>query len=484
MLKSFALAIAVASAAPAFDGVILADHTGEPLVSARIRVRAPSGEIVADRDSDRSGRFSTPALKPGSYRIEASKPGYLPTQMEVTLPSQAVRIRLAKLGVISGRVADAEQKPVPGAFVFPLVRSGTSWRALQAVQTDDAGEYRLHSLAPRSYRLALSRASFQLQSQGVAGAAFYPGHGEPETFVIAGGEEYENVDFRVPGGPLAKVSGKMEGADGEVQYVVALARRDQPLLGVATTRTDDDGAFSLSGVPSGSYFLYAAGPVRGSSWRDALLGEPPLFSRLELDVAGQDISDLTLAPAQGLTAVMSVESAESCPREVSIRLLPLEAWAATTEQDFQMPVDERRTVEQLAPGRFQVVAEDLPPGCFQDGETILDPRAEAEPVVLLSSAARLAGRLLDAASPDEYRITLAAAAPQDADESLLVMSPDADGGFVFEGLRPGFYRIVARPDAAQSGRWMPPAKESFLVEAIGGSVTEIEIPAPPLKRTP
>lgn len=482
MLKSFVLAVAVASASPAFEGVVLADHTGEALISARVRVRAPDGAVVADRDTDRSGRFSTPPLAPGAYRVEASKPGYLPAQVEITLPSQAVNIRLAKLGVISGRVVDANQQPVPSAFVFPMVRASERWSALPAVETDAAGEYRLHGLAPGTYRAAMSRAGSQQSRDSIADASFYPGRGDPEELEIAGGEEHENIDFTVFGGPAGRVMGHVAGAAKGNAFRVVLARRDEPSLGVALTTTDDLGGFHLSGIPAGSYVLFASGPIRGYGGRELLLHDAALYSRVELETTGQNINEVAMEPAPPLTEVLKVEPAPGCPMDVSIRLEPLEFWAARTGHTFQMPVGERRTVEALAPGPYQAIAEELPPGCFQDGETVLDPRDDSESVMRLSAAARIVGRLLGATSPTGYRIALAAEGAQRT-AVLQVVIPDAEGRFGFEGLQPGSYRIVASPANDASMRWMRPGKDSFVIEAIGASATEIEIPARPLKRT-
>ena len=110
-LAAAVFGLAIAAPLSALEGVIVEDHSGEPLVSARVRVRATSGEVVADRDTDRAGRFATPPLDPGLYRVEAAKPNYLPAWLEVTVPAKAVQLRLARLGVISGRASSTR----PGA---------------------------------------------------------------------------------------------------------------------------------------------------------------------------------------------------------------------------------------------------------------------------------------------------------------------------------------------------------------------------------
>lgn len=458
--------------------MVLEDHSGAAAVSARVRVRAASGEVVADRDADRTGRFSTPPLAPGRYRLEVSKTNHLPAQVGIAHPAEKVAVRLTRLGVVSGRVLDAAQGPIEQAFVFPLVERGGRLEPLGAVATPASGEYRLHGLRPGRYAVGVSRASYQHRLG--SGAMIYPPGGSPEYFEIHGGEEYRNIDFVFPAASLHRITGRVEGADSEKAYSIGLASRDQPLLAVSSAKTDDEGGFVLEGVPSGSYLLYAAGPVGGYGWREAIVGDDALYGRTELDVAGQDVDAGTVAvgpPRVGWVKIEyeSDEAARACPPTVRVRLTALEAWGTDHRKAVSASSAEPARVDRIPPGAFRLEATDLPEGCFQTGAAEIDPAA-AEPLVVvrLGAAATIAGTVSRANNPSAYLVVLAPADGLVGDASLAA-SPDMDGRFRFDGLAPGDYRILTRP-AGGERRWSVGDDPAFRIEAVGGTTTEIDLP--------
>ncbi len=472
------------------EGLILEDHTGARLASARVRIRAAGGEVVADRDTDSAGRFETPPLDAGLYRVEVSKRNYLGARLLVTLPADPVRIRLARLGVISGRVLDADRKPIPHAFISLLTKSADNdaeqWRPLRTIDTNSAGEYRLHGLRPGRYAVGMSLSSYQYRPG--AGAFLFPSSAAPTVFEIAGGEEYRDVDFALSPAPVYRVSGRVEGADGETSYAVGLTSRDQPGLGASVTETDDEGRFVLDEVPAGAYHLFAAGPVRGHSWRGATVADEPLFGRSTLDVGGQDISDLALSVQPPRTAVLRLEletpeAARSCPTRVAVRLEALEAWGAEIGRNLDLHLGVAQRVDRLAPTRYRVVAAKLPPGCFQGEVTVVDvEREDREAVVRLTAAARIEGRLVGAEAPQDFQVALVPDDPAASEETLRVVAPQPSGEFVFDGLRPGVYRILSRHrDADPRARWIAKADDAFQIEAFGATVTQIDLPAAPAR---
>jgi hypothetical protein len=162
------LALVTSAHASASEGKVLEDHSGRALASAEVRVTPANGsELVADLETESDGSFRLPELPPAVYRIEVSKPNYLPVRLEVRIGNGAsglLAARLIRCGVISGRVLDAQGQPVRSATIFALSRQSDagplrpfarSEHGHQA-RVDNNGEYRLFNLPPGQYAIAVT----------------------------------------------------------------------------------------------------------------------------------------------------------------------------------------------------------------------------------------------------------------------------------------------------------------------------------------
>ena len=93
-------------------------------------------------------------------------------------------------------------------------------------------------------------------------------------------------------------------------------------------------------------------------------------------------------------------------------------------------------------------------------------------VVQLAAEARVEGRLVGAGEAGDYVVALAPTQRGPA-TATLAARPGPDGRFVFVDLQPGEYGIVARR-FDDKRRWA--TSEAFLIETVGGTVTEIDLP--------
>jgi hypothetical protein len=478
--------------AQTLEGKVFEDHTGDPLASARVKVSRPGTPgLIADLDTDRTGCFHSARLPAGQYRLEVSKPNYLDVTLAASVTGEsaagrALAVRLVRLGVITGQVVDAQNRPIRGARVFPMTKpqGATFFQPGNPVLTNDQGQYRHYGLLPGEYAVAVSLASFGSGSSG-AGSMFYPDNANPRIFAISGGEEYRNVDFAFLPSSLHSVSGVVNLAEPEtnIRFVVALASEAQPSLLVAVEPTKADGSFQLQGVPAGSYYLFASGPVRGYGAGSAVLGPDPLFARTRIDLAVQDLTGVSLAPAKGRSArfVLRGETAQvsgSCPASATLTLRPLENWGAQTMQRINVSAANEQRVDNIAPGRYSLSVVDLGDACFSADHPVLDLEREDDPgtvAVLVTAAGSIHGRLVSSsAAPSAFAVVLVASGTAGG---VRLAFPDAEGRFTFDGLRPGSYRIAAQP-AASAERWVPDIARMFEVDVLGGAATELDLPAP------
>jgi hypothetical protein len=479
---------------------VVQDDNDAPVASAEIRIyRQGAAGLVADLETDSSGQFSIAKLAPGDYRIEAAKSNHAGASLSISHPSSAFTVRLVRYAAISGRVAAADNQPLGSASVRLLTRSAEG--VLKRFRNpagdaapDSSGRYRLYGIPPGDYVLAVSygasteavgsTSSVPPLSAAGSGLLLYPDNANPRMFEIRGGEDLSGTDFIVAPGPLSIVKGRVEGASDQVRFWVALTPLERLAIAAAVAPAAADGTFELRGIPSGSYYLSASGPVRGYGTMGAVLSGEPLYARMQIQVSGQDIENATLVPEPGVSASVGLRVAESaaadCPAAATVSLESLEDWGASFDRQIRVSRAAPTVVGRLPRGRFSLVASQLGARCYQTNEVTLDVGSRGgEPVdIQLGRAGLVRGRVSRPAHGD-ITVVLSAAAKSGGQNSLQAAVPGSDGRFTFAALPPGRYRVgVRRNDGARDVRWLADGGVMIEIEVAGGSEVEVDLQAP------
>lgn len=261
--------------------------------------------------ADAQGRFVFGSLPAGSYTIQASRPGYqiAPSSPMIELADGAreldVRIRLTKLGALSGTLRDESGDPVVGVDVIGFRRFTFNGRPSLSptarARSNDRGAYRLSNVQPGDYfvcacgkdpipfdgLLLTTLAAEPLQLVGVAARALTMGsdavsldrtlrthaptlHPNSQSVAratrvtVAPGEERAGIDISVELVRATRVSGRVVGASGPVQaagirLVPALdAESGYEFFSIPPMLVQPDGRFDFASVPPGQYRLFAA----------------------------------------------------------------------------------------------------------------------------------------------------------------------------------------------------------------------------------
>ncbi len=479
--------------AESLQGRVVEDHTGRPIMAANVRVTKIGQSILAaDRGTDTDGLFQTLNLSAGEYRIEVSKPNYLPATLRLRLPVTApsgLRIRLVRLGVISGRVTDADGRPTRGSRIFVMVKPalGLPLQAFgNSYAVDDTGRYRVYNLPPGEYAVAVSSASFNDFSR--SGLYYYPRNGQPQFFTFSGGEEYRDINFTILPGPLYHVSGKVVLPEGGGSAVVSLFLLDQPALPFATAWAERGGSFRLEDIPSGSYGLAASAPSTGYNSQGAVLGRQAVYGRMHVEVTGENVEGLTVATVKGRSVSFILQAAGSngppagCPSSVQLTLASLEALGTADRRSVEVSFGKEVTLDDISPGRYRIVVANLGDACFSTSAAAVDLTEElatSAVAVEITPAGSIRGTLrAGPLKPADFAIVLLASNALDATQ---VAYPDAESHFTFSGLRPGRYRIAAQRIAdTPQARWIPDLWRMSEIEVPGGSPTDLELSPEPL----
>jgi 5-hydroxyisourate hydrolase-like protein (transthyretin family) len=446
MLSLVALTVVLAAA---LDGRVVEDHSGNPVVSVEVRVlRNGAPGVVAELETDGDGHFGAQDLPAGDYRLELSKSNYMRVTVEAHADS-VLQIRMLRYGVISGQVTDEQGQPVRDADVLAFTKpagSGPLQATDFAVRTDEQGEYRLHHLPPGEYVAAASWGA-STRAVGASGRAmtdaklgsgflFYPGNTRPQFFTVTSGDEHR-ADFMLQPAASVSLSGKVEApASGDAgRFWIALTPVDQPALAVAVTQAAADGSFHFESVPSGSYQLFASGPINMRIGKGGLLGDEPLYGLARVDVAGENVEGLSVAVDKGGSVTFLLRRGSLCPSTASVRLVPLEDHGAAKDWSAELTAGTPRTVNRIAPGRYQLELKTPGNACYLTSDPVVAVAGSSTVEILTAPAGSIQGHL----TADAAAVTLYGG------EDVRMALPDADHKFAFTGLRPGHYRLVTGP---------------------------------------
>ncbi len=338
---------------------IVRDEVGRPLRRVTVAI---SGDMRLQRAAmtDDEGRFAFADLPPGRFTVTASKPGYPSASYGAIRPNRPgagvflddaeqvsdLAITLARGGVITGTVFDAQGQPMPGVPVQPWeVRTALSGERIidspstggVATTADDRGQFRFYGLPPGEYTVGTSwfysgfagnvrvptdaeiQAAFQAAaspttagpSRAAASAlaaaptynyaqVFHPGTVDPltaGTVQLKAGEERSGVDLHMQFRPMSHLIVLVTGPEGSVAGARLTVARTGKVAALNTT--------SVSGVPpSGRYESQSLGPgeYRVMVQAQPTAGRPALSAAREVTLDGAEPITVSLDLQPGMTA--------------------------------------------------------------------------------------------------------------------------------------------------------------------------------------
>lgn len=309
------------------------DESGQPIEDAAVMI-APAGQVnpasvrgvsaVARLRSvvaDETGHFSVEDLETGIYYVRATVPGYVQvnedrlSRQAAHRPGDSVTLRMAKGGVITGRVTGPTSEPVVGILMGATrinkngeaasdeafgdgMQPSQSSIMMQVGQfsTDDRGVYRIYGLQPGAYLVSagVGRSYFQILDPFSGSApTYYPSstRGGATPVQVRLGEETSDIDIRFRDQPGHSISGtvigKVSSSLGLSINIIALAegQTQAPVgMSVSLPLPDNGGpAFTFGGIPDGDYRIQAvAGDYSAAS------------NTREISVKGADVSGIEL----------------------------------------------------------------------------------------------------------------------------------------------------------------------------------------------
>jgi hypothetical protein len=382
------------------------------------------------------GQFVFHDLQRGSYRLTAAAPGYVPGSFGQHRVNDASRpitlddgervgdatIKLWKYATVSGRVVDDAGEPVVLVAVRVLrtqvVGARRSMTAAGQVQTDDRGMYRISTLVPGSYVVAVPQT---ISTIPLAVADAYA------TAIRSGGSESNvlSMELNASGAPFPGLSGLRVG-DQQMQ-----ALNGRP--GITVSSDSRLLAYQTQFYPSAA-----------NSTDATVLTLAPGQEQSGIDLQTR------LVPTVRISGTVSGPDGPS--RTTGVRLLPITAQSLEIDNGFETAVTATDyngafVFPAVPSGQYVVRVQRIPRPVFDPGTRVMVSNGSGFTVSSFSSDAAPAPPPAEPALFGEAPITIA---ERDVSDVNVVLRPGArvSGRYVFEG-------TGTPPDAAQLQRLQP-----------------------------
>jgi len=361
---------------------------------------------AAQARTDSEGYYHLTGLAASNYQVASFTPSMVAaengTQSAYNLPYFAVSknvllapgedvteidLKLARGGVITGRITDADDKPIVEERVSiqfvsengqPAPRFPAQFGSL--TMTDDRGIYRIYGLPSGRYRVSVGQpASGVVTSNGGFYLLTYypdaPDLTRASLIDVIAGAEVSNIDIKIKGrAETRSIAGRVVDAENGLPLsgmrVGLQIVRDQSQGGYATSAsamTTADGVFTISGVSTGRYGVY----VQTEDGRSDFYSDPVIVNVGEEDVSGVQIKAMRGVNISGTIVPENMELKELLRQLPRLRV-SANVWSGTegritpstlhsTGNSLVRP-DGSFTITGLRPGRAWLSIDSREPG--------------------------------------------------------------------------------------------------------------------------
>jgi len=480
----------------AIKGRVVAADTGAGLRRARVTLRgseARPGSNPQTSQTNEDGEYEIKDVKPGRYTLMVMRNGYVsqtygqkstdlmsammmsPTQgTQLTVHAGEtlgqVNFQMIRGGAVEGQITDQNNEPLSRVMVqlsrYRTLQGKRSLMPVGMAQTDDRGHFRLFEIAPGSYYLSASYASFGFpDGGGTFPPTYYPGALSPQEaskLQVPPAAEITGINMALTEAASFTISGKVMRSDGKPATGARLMSMRHPPEGFAMmfggTGVDADGSFKLSNLLPGKYRLTSSTTRDGKQESGSVI----------VEVGSEDLQNVFIvlgngAEVSGKIIVEGQSTQPIEPRQIRVTLVPdagpmMGSFFGGGPQETK---DDLTFSQNVAEGsmRFNV---NLPTGNFyvksirMEGRDVTDQAVEFKnndrfhgvEVVISSQGGQLTGVVRKEEGGEVLRGATVVVFPSDPDRQsksrfVKTMQTDQQGSFDAKGLVPGEYVVCA-----------------------------------------
>jgi protocatechuate 3,4-dioxygenase beta subunit len=342
--------------------------------------------------TDEQGRFTLKSVRPGNYTIMPHTPALVvgtdvafgqvgqPVILGDGEEVDGIDFALVKGGVITGRVTDADGRPLIEQSVNlirlgdNLIRLGDRGQPMPIpnfnpfmFRTDDRGVYRIFGLSPGHYKVSVGEAadngSFRIGLGGAYPRTFHPDVSDESrapAVEVGAGSEATGVDIKVgrPSRTYA-ATGRIIDADtgrplANLLYGHGPVVGDQSMGGFGWTnnRTNSNGEFRIDGLISGRYAAFAVATEQVDFY-----SEPAVFEITDSDVRAIEIKTRRGSSISGTAVIEGTDDPDMLARlsKLELRAFVLtDGLAAPSMAPIRVNPDGSFLITGLRPGKARI----------------------------------------------------------------------------------------------------------------------------------
>lgn len=297
--------------------------------------------------TDQTGNYRITNIPAGTYAITPFAPSFAIQDYAMNNAIavgegesiEDINFSMVPGGVITGKISDADGKPLIGEYVFVIpVEPGIFMggpRFDETQHTDDRGIYRVYGLRPGKYKVHIGiNESLPGDSRAPYRQTFYPSVtdvAKATVIEVTEGSEAANIDI-VAGRQATtyKVSGRVVDAEtgkplSNIGYGVHQETEHGSSSRTGSNFTNANGEFRLENFLPGKYSVFIV--PRDSGVRD---------DSVSFEVVDRDLTDLVIraVKAASVTGVVSFEGGEEAKSGFKSSGLIISAWVEGAEQSF------------------------------------------------------------------------------------------------------------------------------------------------------
>jgi protocatechuate 3,4-dioxygenase beta subunit len=240
------------------------DEDGHPIEEAFVWAEAADGSGGNGSTTDAEGYYTITGLVSGDYVVRAQAQGKVPRYFDnavnygdasvVTVTASAntgnINFQLTAGGSISGQVIDGEGNPVEGAVLWAI---DGNWNDFGEVFTDTDGQYTISGLPDGDYRVYVQAEGYALQYYSAAS-----NYDDASLVTVAAPYVTGGIDFALTLG--GGISGRVTDTEGNPIADAWVHARTYGVFDGGNAYsgfTDSDGFYTISGMLSGDYSVFA-----------------------------------------------------------------------------------------------------------------------------------------------------------------------------------------------------------------------------------
>ena len=530
------------SPAPASIEGIVVDSQMQPVAGADVSAfwdpppMAYQPDQLPRTNTDTAGKFVIRNIAPGGYRIFVSASGYVAqtygaktagnsgaTGTVISLvPGQSVRditVRLTAASTITGRVISSSGEPLSGMNVnavrIAFDSSGLKTFVLSngGARTDDRGEYRITGIVPGRYYVRaespgpsvpnelLQRIGMPPVSRGAFAAMYYPGVDDVSGASLVEArdrEEIQGINFVLPRLATFTIRGHVLDANGrppnrpmlgatpiQSDFFTGSSMSVSPYCGTTPLCENTDGAFEMTGIAPGNYWITAQISLPLTPEQRTLLetpgADPSLLPQPQRAVAAVRVTDsdvngveLRFYPKLSMTGRVLIDDSNLTtlrdPDSIKIGFRQSFGGVLGPVQNAVVDVQGRFSTSNLLPGEYRVDVRGLPQGVFlvdaRMGDRdvtnnvirILSPQSEELTIRLSAKGGSVSGVVVNSSSKPVANATIVLVPISEANrpDRYKTTTAQADGRFHIEGIAPGDYTAYSW-EAMEDNAWFDPS---------------------------